>query len=140
MHVHFKLASATSSRSKKIKCANEKKILNFRTKDAQSIRDKELALKSVNFLAQLHRIYSKVRSDEIIYIAYGGIKPEKLKQFILDLKKIARIFQIISSRYISHKCSSEEWDHFIQDKVKYMHNNYVTQHRRHRLHIHIIRT
>ena len=51
----------------------------FRTKDAQSIRDKELALKSVNFLAQIHRIYSKVNSDEIIYIAYGGINPEKVE-------------------------------------------------------------
>ncbi|ASK79114.1 hypothetical protein CF386_08570 [Paraphotobacterium marinum] len=96
----------------------EKNILNFRTKDAQSIRDKELALKSVNFLAQIHRVYSKVNSDEIVYIAYGGINPEKLKQFILDLKKIARTFQIISGRYISHKCSSQEWDCFIQDFEK----------------------
>ena len=92
--------------------------MNFRTKEAQLIRDKELALKSVNFLAQIHRIYSKVNSDEIIYIAYAGVKQEKLKQFLFDLKKISRTFQIISSRYIAHKCSQEEWNYFIQDFEK----------------------
>ncbi len=90
-------------------------VQDFRTKNAQLIRDKALEKEGVNYLMQAFRYRGKANYRDSIFLSYGPDKSEQIKQLIEDLLKISERFLRMSVLYCSKRVEKGTWESFITD-------------------------
>ncbi|MGL1861630.1 MAG: hypothetical protein OCC46_03800 [Pseudodesulfovibrio sp.] len=100
---------------KKSKEFKELNVDNFRTKDAQKLRDSKLANGNVNFLTQAIRFRGKANYRDSIYLSYGEDRSAQIKEFINDLSIVSISCAKMASAYSERKVTQTNWDSFISD-------------------------
>lgn len=88
---------------------------NFRTKDAQEIRDKYLNNKVVGFLHQAFRYRGKANYRDALYLGYGTEHTDLLRDLLQDLYSVLSAFIRASAYYCSRRVEKNTWDNFVQD-------------------------
>lgn len=90
-------------------------LSNFRTKEAQNLRNNRLSNGMVNFLIQAFRFRGKANYRDSIYLSYGDDKQTDINQFTKNLEKVAQKFIRMASFYIAGRVEQNTWDEFIKD-------------------------
>lgn len=102
----------------RVKSTKEFKLLNvsnFRSTDAQNLRDEAFKKKSVSFLHQAFRYRGKANYRDAIYLAYGKGVPKLLESFIDDLAIVLIGFTSMAGAYCSLRIGNDLWDQFLND-------------------------
>lgn len=88
---------------------NKNLFSNFRTKQAQQIRDKMLISKSVGFLHQAFRFRGKANYREALYLSHiNYITIESIEQFLSDIHIVGFDFFNISMSYIKARLPNND--------------------------------
>jgi hypothetical protein len=99
-------------KSKEFKKLN---AINFRKKEARTLRDSRLSKAKVNFLNQAFRFRGKANYRDAIYLSYGNNRKDAINQLIADLENVASKFARMASFYISRRLNRDIWRTFISD-------------------------
>lgn len=103
---------------KKVKGDKSFKALNvddFRTKEAQKIRDASLKKGYVNFLVQCIRYRGKANYRDSIFLSYGSDFTPWVEQLVNDLYIVAEKYMRMSAHYIEKRVEKGVWEAFVDD-------------------------
>lgn len=90
-------------------------VTNFRTKDAQTLRDSRLSGKSVGFLHQAFRYRGKANYREALYLGYGLGTETMLLEYPDDLVIVLRGFVAMAGAFVAKRIGQPLWNDFLDD-------------------------
>lgn len=90
-------------------------VENFRTKDAQRLRDSSLSTKSIGFVHQASRYRGKANYREALFLVYGTGTEAILSGFSDDLARVLRGFLVMAGAFAQKKLGDELWTQFVTD-------------------------
>ena len=93
----------------------ENKLINFRTKKAQQIRDARLADKCFGFVHQAYRYRGKANYREALFISYGNHIELSLIDFYSDLSGVLEGFLCMAGAFCARRIGKELWNIFQDD-------------------------
>ena len=102
----------------KIKESSDFKALNvedFRTKNAQELRDRRLKDKSIGFVHQAFRYRGKANYREALFLAYNPEINTIMTSFIEDLVIVLRGFLAMAGAFAKKKLGDPLWTEFVSD-------------------------
>lgn len=90
-------------------------LTNFRTKQAQTLRDERLAGKAFGFVHQAFRYRGKANYREALFISYGGHVEPMLANFHQDLFLVLEAFLCMAGALSARRIGKELWNLFHDD-------------------------
>ncbi|MDZ4086937.1 MAG: hypothetical protein U1E69_09050, partial [Tabrizicola sp.] len=93
----------------------ELEVENFRTKQAQILRDQWLGRKSVGFVHQASRYRGKANYREALFLAYGSSTEGSLTGFVDDMYVVLKGFLAMAGAFASRKLGNQLWSEFVTD-------------------------
>lgn len=90
-------------------------VKDFRTKQAQALRDQWLARKSVGFVHQASRYRGKANYREALFLAYGTSTESGLTGFIEDMHAVLSSFLAMAGAFACRKLGNQLWLDFVAD-------------------------
>ena len=94
-------------------------VQDFRTNAAKQLRDGKLSNKTVCFLNQAFRYRGKANYRDALYLSYGNVKEEDLKQFLEDLYRTLFAFVLQAGCYCELRVKKSCWSDFLDDLEKH---------------------
>lgn len=90
-------------------------VVNFRTKNAQTMRDQRLVGKSTCFLHQAIRYRGKANYREALFLGYGKATETLLDGYTDDLTIVLRGFVAMAGAFVARRIGQPLWDDFLDD-------------------------
>ena len=94
---------------------------NFRTRQAQTLRDDRLTGKSFGFVHQAFRYRGKANYREALFISYGGHVELSLKSFYDDLFSVQMAFLSMAGAFCARRTGKVLWNSFYDDLSSHTH-------------------
>lgn len=88
---------------------------DFRKRDAQVLRDKRLAGRSIGFLHQAFRYRGKANYREALFLGYGPTIETTLKDYPNDLALVLEGFIAMAGAFCSRRLGPKLWTDFVSD-------------------------
>lgn len=88
---------------------------NFRTKQAQEIRDDRLRGKAFGFVHQAFRYRGKANYREALFISYGGHVEAMLCNYYADLFEVLKGFLCMAGAFCARRIGKELWNAYYED-------------------------
>lgn len=88
---------------------------NFRTKQAQAIRDERLNGKSLGFIHQAFRYRGKANYREALFISYGNHVEPMLDNFNTDLFSVLEAFLCMAGAFCARRVGKDLWSAYFDD-------------------------
>lgn len=107
--------SKIEERVRKSREFRELGVENFRTRNAQNLRNEHLSRHHVNYLVQAFRYRGKANYRDSIFLSYGYDNTDKVAQFIDDLEAVSKVFQRMAAFYLSKRVERGSWSEFVSD-------------------------
>ena len=93
----------------------KQKLVNFRKKVAQQIRNQRLNGKVVGFMHQAFRYRGKANYRDSMYLGHGTYKNSKLAKFDADLSKVLEFFVSAAGEFCSRRMDKQCWNDILND-------------------------
>lgn len=90
-------------------------LTNFRTKQAQQLRDERLDGRSFGFVHQAFRYRGKANYREALFISYGNQVAPMLADFYADLAVVLEGFLAMSGAFCARRVGAKLWNEFFDD-------------------------
>ena len=95
------------------------KVSNFRSKNAQIVRDKRLNKKGMGFLHQAIRYRGKANNRETLFLGYGKSAETIMSEFVDDQAFVLRKFLCMAGAFASRRLGKDLWKEFVNDVDKH---------------------
>ncbi len=92
-------------------------LTNFRTKQAQQLRDGRLDGRSFGFVHQAFRYRGKANYREALFISYGSQVAPMLTDFYTDLFTVLGGFLTMSGAFCGRRIGGKLWNDFLNDLI-----------------------
>lgn len=90
-------------------------LYNFRTKQAQILRDERLEGKAFGFVHQAFRYRGKANYREALFISYGSHVELSLNRFYADLFSVLEAFLCMAGAFCARRIGKDLWNSFHDD-------------------------
>lgn len=91
------------------------KLDNFRTRQAQELRDARLRSKGFGFVHQAFRYRGKANYREALFISYGKGIEAQLADFHADLDKVLSAFLAVAGAFCARRIGKAHWNDYHTD-------------------------
>lgn len=93
----------------------KRNLSNFRSKEAQKLRDDRLDKKTLGFLHQAFRYRGKANYRDALFLTYQAQVSAVLKGFIEDAAAVLQAFLSSAGAFCSRRLTNADWDAFVKD-------------------------
>jgi hypothetical protein len=102
-------------------------LTNFRTRQAQQLRNKRLRGKSLGFLHQAFRYRGKANYRDALFLTYGSGVGVSLAGFIADMEIVLKAFIVMAGAFCARRIGPSLWQPFLADLSAQLHLSVMPQ-------------